>query len=73
LNACFRIEDLVHLKYFLDIEVARGPRGLFLCKRKYALKIVEECGILGDKSIDFPMEENHRLALAKGKQLDDPS
>jgi len=32
LNNCFSIKDLGHLKYFLGIEVARGPKGLFLCQ-----------------------------------------
>jgi len=73
LNNCFRIKDLGPLKYFLGIEVARGPRGLFLCQRKYALEIGEESGLLGSKPTAFPMEENHKLALAKGNVLDDPS
>ena len=30
LDACFSIKDLGSLKYFLGIEVARGPKGLFL-------------------------------------------
>jgi len=45
LNSCFHIEDLGSLKYFLDIKVARSEKGLFLCQRKYALEIVEECGL----------------------------
>jgi len=53
LNDCFRIKDLGLLKYFLGIEVARGPRGVFLCQRKYALEIVEESGLLGCKPMDF--------------------
>jgi len=65
LNNCFRIKDLGPLKYFLGIEVARGPRGLFLSQRKYALEIVEESGLRGNKPTAFPMEENHKLALAK--------
>ena len=73
LNNCFRIKDLGPLKYFLGIEVARGPRGLFLCQRKYALEIVEKSGLLGSKPTAFPMEENHKLALAKGNVWDDPS
>lgn len=32
LNTCFQIKDLGPLKYFLGIEVARGPKGLFLCQ-----------------------------------------
>ena len=53
LNNCFRIKDLGPLKYFLGIEVARNEKGLFLCQRKYALEIVEECGLLGAKPLSF--------------------
>ena len=53
--------------------MAHGPRGLFLCQHKYVLEIVVKCGLLGGKPIDFSMEENYKLALAKGKALDDPS
>ena len=31
LNNCFRFKDLGPLKYFLGINVARGPQGLLLC------------------------------------------
>jgi len=72
LHSCFRIKDLRPLKYFLGIEVARGPLGLFLCQRKYALEIIDECGLLGSKPMEFPMEENHKLALDSGSTLDDP-
>jgi len=55
----------------LGIEVARGPQGLFLCQRNYALEILQECGLLGAKPVDFPLEENHKLALADGALLKD--
>ena len=73
LNNCFRIKDLGPLKYFLGIEVARNEKGLFLCQRKYALEIVEECGLVGAKPVEFPMETNHKLRLATGKLLCDPT
>ena len=73
LNSCFRIKDLGPLKYFLGLEVARGPLGLFISQRKYALEIEEECGLFGSKPVDFPIEENHNLALSTGTALDDPS
>jgi len=73
LNSCFCIKDLGLFKYFLGIEVTRGPLGLFLCQRKYALQIVDDCGQLGSKLVDFSIEENHKLALAMGKFIDDPS
>ena len=44
---------------------------MFLSQRKYALEIVDECGLLGAKPSDFPLEENHKLALATGPLLDD--
>ena len=71
LHACFSIKDLGPLKYFLGIEIARGPEGMFLCQRKYALDIIEECGLLGAKPVEFPIEENHKLALASGELLND--
>ena len=71
LHDCFSIKDLGPLKYFLGIEVARGPTGLFLGQRKYTLEIVDECGLLGAKPSEFPMDENHKLALATGPLLED--
>ena len=71
LHHCFSIKDLGPLKYFLGIEVARGPNGMFLCQRKYALEIIDECGLLGAKPVDFPIPENHKLALACGPPLKD--
>jgi len=61
LHACFSIKDLGPLKYFLVIEVARGPQGLFLCQRKFTLEIINERGLLRAKPIEFPIEENHKL------------
>ena len=59
------------MKYFLGIEVARGPQRLFLSQRKYTLEIIDECGLLGTKPVDFLMEQNHRLAQATGNHLVD--
>lgn len=33
--------------------------------------IADECGLLGAKPVDFPIEENHKLALASGILLND--
>lgn len=57
--------DLGLLKYFLGIEVARGPDGIFLSRRKYALDVLTEAGMLGCKPIDTPIEQNHWLALVE--------
>jgi len=72
LHDCFSIKDLGPLKYFLGIEVAHGPKVLFLSQCKYALEIVDQCGLLGAKPSAFPMEENHKMDVAFGAPLGDP-
>ncbi|KAK3016508.1 hypothetical protein RJ639_007197 [Escallonia herrerae] len=72
LNDCFKLKDLGPFKYFLGIEAARGPRGLFLSQRKYALDILSESGLSVSKPAAFPMEQNHGLALAGSPLLSDP-
>ena len=66
MNQCFHMKDLGVSKYFLGIELARNPTGLYLCQRKYALGIIEEAGLLAAKPVAFPVEQNHRLPLDKG-------
>lgn len=73
LSSCFHMKDLGVLKYFLGIEVSRSPSGLYLYQRKYTLDIISEFGMLGVKPISFPLEKNHKLALARGEPLSDPS
>ena len=55
------------------LKVAYAPKGLCLRQRKYTLKIIDECDLLVVKPVDFPVEENHRLALTEGRLLNDPS
>lgn len=72
LSKCFYMKDLGVLKYFLGIEVARNPNGIFLCQRKYSLDIISEVGLLGAKLAPFPIEQNHQLARASGDLLSNP-
>ena len=53
--------------------MAHGPKRLFLCQWKYALEIVEKCELLRRKLVSFPLEENHKLALACGDLFKDPT
>ncbi|GKV19001.1 hypothetical protein SLEP1_g29301 [Rubroshorea leprosula] len=72
LNSQFHIKDLGRLKYFLGIEVARHPSGIFLCQRKYTLDILFESGMLGAKPVSFPMEQKLKLTLDGGSPLPNP-
>ncbi|KAK3011859.1 hypothetical protein RJ639_012113 [Escallonia herrerae] len=56
LDTKFHIKNLGKLKYFLGIEVARSPAGIFLSQRKYVLDFLAECGLTGCKPASFLME-----------------
>lgn len=73
LSNYFHMKDLGVLKYFLGVEVARSLSGLYLCQRKYTLDIISEAGLMGAKPTSFPLEQNHKLELAKAKPLPNPS
>lgn len=72
LSMCFHMKDLGAVKYFLGLEVARNPSGIYLCQRKYATDIVSELGLLGCKPAGSPIDQNHKLSLADGPLLADP-
>ena len=61
LHNYFRIKDLDPLKYFLGMEGAHNSQGFLLSQRKYALEIIEECGLLGAKPTVVHMQTNHIL------------
>ncbi|CAA7029624.1 unnamed protein product [Microthlaspi erraticum] len=73
LSSCFHMKDLGILIYFLGLEVARSPTGIYLSQRKYVLDILTETGMLMAKPLAFPMDQNHRLALADRPTIDDPT
>ncbi|KAK9190783.1 hypothetical protein WN943_019393 [Citrus x changshan-huyou] len=72
LSRCFHMKDLGVLKYFLGIEISRGPTSMFLSQRKYTLDILAETGLLGAKPARSPIDQNHRLALDDGPMYSDP-
>ncbi|KAG7536483.1 GAG-pre-integrase domain [Arabidopsis suecica] len=72
LGRCFFMKDLGRLKYFLGIEVSRGPEGIFLSQRKYALDVISDSGNLGARPANTPLETDHHLATDDGPFLPDP-
>lgn len=73
LSSKFHMKDLGILRYFLGIEVARKPSGIYICQRKYALGIIADAGLSGVKPASFPLDQNHKLTLAKGDLIPDPT
>nr|AGN12769.1 putative retroelement polyprotein [Leavenworthia alabamica] len=64
LSSCFHKKNLGVLKYFIGIEVARIPYGFYICQRKYAMDIIIETSLAEVKPVVFPLDQNHKLALA---------
>ena len=57
----FQTKDLGKFKYFLGIEIAQSKSCMVMNQRKYALKILEETGMLDYKPVDTPMDPNVKL------------
>ncbi|XP_016173530.1 uncharacterized protein LOC107616039 [Arachis ipaensis] len=71
INDLVLIKDLGNLKYFLGFEVARTKAGISLYQRKYALDLLEECGLLGAKPASTPIEYTLKLSKEFGSPLTD--
>ncbi|KAM3369468.1 hypothetical protein ACQJBY_017392 [Aegilops geniculata] len=65
----FEVKDLGHLRYFLGIEVLRGPKGIFMTQRKYILDLLKETGMYGSKPATTPIEQNHKLSSELGNPV----
>ncbi|RVW33700.1 O-fucosyltransferase 1 [Vitis vinifera] len=61
----FEIKDLVYLRYFLGMEVARSKKGIFVSQRKYVLDLLKETGMLGCKPADTPMDSTKKIETEK--------
>ncbi|CAM8907328.1 unnamed protein product [Rhodiola kirilowii] len=68
----FRIKDLGTLKYFLGLEVARNPSGIFLHQRKYALDLLKDLDMVECKPTKTPLPLKHQLSLSTAPIIADP-
>ena len=72
LGTSFQTKDLGALKYFLDNEVLRSKKGIFLAQRKYVIHFLKEIGLLGAKLVKTPVVRNIKLLPNGGEILHDP-
>ena len=66
----FHTKDLGMLKYFLDIEVMKSKRGIFLSQRKYVLDLLSKTGKLVAKPCQSPMAQSLNLTR-EGELIED--
>lgn len=57
------MKDLGILCYFIGIEVAYSPKGLWLIQKKYIHDILSITALTDTKLLDTPMEVNVKLGL----------
>ena len=62
----FEVKDLGQLKYFLGIEISRGPKGMFLSERKYVLDLLKKIC----RHVATPIEQNRCLSKDVGSLVD---
>ena len=62
----FQTKNLGKLKYFLGTEIAQSKSGVVMNQKKYALKILEETGMLDCKPVDTPMDLNVKPGTKTG-------
>lgn len=61
LQSHFPIKDLVHLNYFLEIEMAASSKGLFLNQQNYILDLLEDAEMTNYKSAHTPLDSKLNL------------
>ncbi|GJW11895.1 retrovirus-related pol polyprotein from transposon TNT 1-94 [Tanacetum coccineum] len=69
----FSIKDLGQLHYYLGIKFIRGPKGIVMTQRKYALDLIEHAGLMNAKHAKTPLDPNVKLQYEDGEPLYDPS
>ena len=60
------MKDLVHLNYFLGLEITHSTDGLYITQAKYVSDLLSRARLTDNKTIDTPVELNAHLTLSEG-------
>ena len=63
LDFIFTIKDLGYAKYFLGLEIARDPEGMYIHQRKSVLDIIRDASMIQAKPTSIPMPKGHKFSL----------
>ena len=69
----FKMKDLGHLSYFLDLKITHSTYGLYITQAKYAFDLLSRAGLIDSKTLNTPVELNAHLTPSGGKPLSNPS
>ncbi|XP_020551670.1 uncharacterized protein LOC110012416 [Sesamum indicum] len=72
LHHLFTIRDMGDAHYFLGLEIARKPDGIYLAQTKYILDIIADTGMKEAKSIATPFPAGLKLNSNTGDLLQAP-
>ncbi|XP_049405441.1 F-box/FBD/LRR-repeat protein At1g13570-like [Solanum stenotomum] len=59
----FKLKDLGPIKFFLEIEVSRSSKGIFLSQKKYTLDLLKETSMTACQPADTPVEKGLNLIV----------
>lgn len=67
----FGIKYLGILKFFLGLDVAHSPKGIFLCQIQHCLTLLSVLGVLGSKLVSTAMIPSFHLHHDDGALFND--
>lgn len=71
----FKLKDLRPVQYFMGLEIARSSQGISISpkKKKNAIEVLFDAGMLGCNSSKCPMDQNLKLSKSGGSLLPHPT